>query len=341
MKKRTVLIGCGNAGVLHELDPLRGRPASLIGGLLEYKDDFDLVGAVDLEIQRAKKVKHFFPEAQLFTDYRKVLKALKPDVVIISTWTSTHRVIFNDCLANGVSGIVLEKPVGKSLKEAKDMLSRWKKNKIPVVVNHIRRWEPWYRYLKDVLAEKPLGRLRSVYGKVLLGSVPPKYEKLMYDLEGGGTMFHDGTHLVDLLYFYFKRLKLVGSHVLMGRIIDKTSHALLLGDGRVPIHIEVGGQRKYFEFSIGFEFESGAVKLGNGIMEWYEARQSTMYTGYRDLKKQPFPVDQFKKYTTSGFSGPFHELKKAFLNDQHETQSSLEDGVKAMDLMTKILLGSQ
>ncbi len=336
-KKKTILIGCGKAGLLHELDPLRGKPASLIGGFLEFKDYFHLVGAVDLDLDRAEKIQAFFPDAEVFTDYKTAINILKPDVVIIATWTATHKEIFNYCLKNGVKGIVLEKPVDITLKEAKSMLSNWKKRKIPVVINHPRRWEPRYLLMKDIIAQKELGPLRTVYGKVLLGSVPKKYEKLVFDIEGGGTLLHDGTHLIDLINFYFKRVKIKDSHVKMGEYIDKTSNLLLIADGKIPVHIEVGGERGYFEFSLSFEFQSGVVKVGNGIFEWYEAEQSRLYSGYRDLKKKKFPRKRLEKYGTTGFSGPFYELKKAFENDSYETQSSLKDGVKAMDIIDKIL----
>lgn len=337
MKIKTILIGCGKAGLLHELDPLRGKPASLIGGLLKYKDYFELVGAVDLEFERAEKINEFFSEAETFTDYKLALDKLKPDVVIIAAWTATHKKIFNYCLNYGVKGIILEKPVGISLKEAKGMLRNWKKKKIPVVVNHERRWEPRYVFMKEIIDSKELGSLRTVYGKVLLGAVPAKYEQLVFDIEGGGTLLHDGTHLIDLINFYFKRIKIKDAHINMGKVIDKTSNLILLADNKIPIHIEVGGQRGYFEFSLTFEFAYGVIKVGNGIFEWHEAEKSSLYSGYRDLKRKDFPHKRLKKYKTTGFSGPFYEIKKAFENNTYETESSLKDGVKAMRIIDKIL----
>jgi predicted dehydrogenase len=335
--KKTLLIGCGNAGLLHEFDSLRKKPASLIGGLLKLQDYYKLIGAVDIDIEKAEKVRQLLPDVKAFTNYKIALNKLKPDVVIIATWTATHKAVFNYCLKSGVRGIILEKPVGITLKEAKLMLRNWKKNKIPVVINHERRWEPRYLLLKEVLESKELGSLRGVYGKVLLGAIPKKYEKLVYETEGGGTLLHDGTHLIDLINFYFKRVKVIDAHVKMGQIIDKTSNALLIANNNIPIHVEVGGQRGYFEFSLSFEFAFGVVKVGNGIFEWYETERSRLYSGYRDLKQKHFPYERLNEFITTGFTGPFYELKQAFENDTIETNSSIEDGVKAMSIIDKIL----
>jgi len=338
-KIRTLLIGCGKAGVLHELDKLRKKPASLIGGLIEYKEYFDLVGAVDIDLKRARKVKEFFPDVDVFSDYRIAIKKLKPDVIIIATWTGTHKEIFNYSLKSEVKGIILEKPLAKNMSETNSMLRAWKRNKIPVVINYPRRWEPRYLFIKELINSKELGKLKTVYGKVLLGSIPRKYEDYIYDIEGGGTMLHDGTHLIDLINFYFKRVKILSSDVVFGKILDITTNALLLGNGKIPIHLEVGGERGYFEFSLRFEFEAGAVKIGNGIMEWFTAKPSKIYTGYRDLKRGNFPFDRLKKYKTNGFSGPFFDMKNALEGKNNNISSSLKDGFKAMKIIYQLING--
>ena len=336
--KKTLLIGCGKAGALHELDPKRGKPASLIGGLLRFPGFYELTGACDLKEERLEKVAAMVPGAALFTDYKKALRELSPQVVVIAAWTNVHKEMFLECLKHGVEGIILEKPVARTLSEARVMERAWKKNPVPVVVNHERRWVGKYRLVKEIIENRELGPVRAVYGKVLLGSVPEEWEEEIFELEGGGTLLHDGTHLLDILIFLFKELEIQKVLVRKGKLLDKSTHALLLADGSIPVYIEVGGERSYFEFGISVECQRGTVRVGNGFAEWWEVGESRLYSGYNDLVEKDFPSDRLKAFEGClGFAGPFWELKEAFINTERCSLSGLRDGIRAMELIFGML----
>jgi predicted dehydrogenase len=336
--KKTLLIGCGKAGALHEFDPKRKKPASLIGGLLRFPDFFELVGACDLKEERLEKVASMVPGVVVYTDYKKALRELSPEVVVIAAWTNVHKEMFLECLKHGVGGIILEKPVARTLSEARAMERAWKKNPVPVVVNHERRWLSKYRLVKEVIENRELGPVRAVYAKVLLGSVPGEWEDEIFELEGGGTLLHDGTHLLDILIYLFRELEIQRVLVRKGKLLDKSTHALLLADGNIPVYLEVGGERSYFEFGISVECQGGTIRVGNGFEEWWEVEESRLYSGYNDLVKKDFPSNRLKAFEGClGFAGPFWELKEALINKDRRPLSNLRDGIRAMELIFGML----
>ena len=341
-KYSVLIIGCGNAGLRHEFDKLRVKPASLYGGAMVFKDRFKVTGICDSDEETLAEASEHLPDAKAFSNYKDAIKDLDPDVVVIATWTTSHCEIFRYALENGVRGVVLEKPVGVSAEEADGMLKLWEKYRVPVAVNHVRRWEKSYRFLKDVVADQELGPVRSVYGRVLLGAVKDEYEDEVMELEGGGTMFHDGTHLIDILLFMFRDLEFVSGTVKRGRVLDRSTHALLLGNGEVPVFVEIGGERSFFEFTVTVEGQKGSCTIGNGIAEWKGIKESRLYEGYRDSVVQPFPHHKLEKYSGGyGYAGPFYELLEAFDGRTDFCNDSFTDSVRGVRMMSQILAESR
>jgi hypothetical protein len=144
--------------------------------------------------------------------------------------------------------------------------------------------------------------------------------------------------MIDILIFLFKKLKMQRVLVRKGKLLDKSTHALLLADGEIPVYLEIGGERSYFEFSISVECRDGTLRVGNGFAEWWEVEESRLYSGYNDLVKKDFPSDRLKNFEGClGFAGPFWELKEAFINKNNRPLSNLGDGIRAMELIFGML----
>ena len=76
-----------------------------------------------------------------FADYRQMLEQAKPDAVIVANPNTLHVSTALDCLAAGVP-VLLEKPVGVHLDEARELVAASKASGIPVLVGHHRRHNP-------------------------------------------------------------------------------------------------------------------------------------------------------------------------------------------------------
>ncbi len=331
---KVLLIGAGNAGLLYEFDPKRKKPASHYGGILSFPEKLQLSAVCDIDKGKEKFLKEKNINVPFYFDYKKAIEEIKPDIITIASWTKTHKDIFIHALENGVKGIVLEKPIARNLKEGKKMIDRWKEHKIPVVVNHERRWDAKYTLAKQIIEKGEIGKIKAIYGKVLLGSIPRDFQKLMLDLEGGGPLIHDGTHLIDLLLYFFKDFEIKDVYIEKDGILETRVIALFFVKNEyIPIFVEIGGERDYFHFSIEIEGSRGKLIVGNGIKELYIAEESTLYSGFNDLKKIRFPLERLRNNMT--FNGPYFEILKA-LKEKKQPFSNLIDGYKALQKIEEI-----
>jgi predicted dehydrogenase len=189
MKNRykAAIIGCGNVGckfnrdynilysVTH-LDAYKRNPNVSVVALCD-KDKDVFATAVLNDIKMA------------FTDVEQMMPVVKPDIVSICTPDKTHYDIFmevakHDC----VKAVWCEKPLATTLKDAKEMINVAKEKNIKLMVNHARRYDGFYHYVKKNL-KKHIGDVQSV---------------VCYF---SGGVVSTGSHLFDLLEYFFGKCR--------------------------------------------------------------------------------------------------------------------------------------
>ena len=342
MPYRIALIGCGRVGVWLEDDPLRAKPASHLGGIQKIQREggiamgLELAALCDINRQPLDQCLQRWPtlinSQHLYKDYKQLISRENPDIVIIATWTSSHRDIAVYAAQKGVKGIVLEKPAATTLDQAHDIITACRRHQVKLVVNHERRWGPLYRKTKEIIANKTLGDLKAIYGNVLSQSAPHgTWQSLLPEL-GGGPLLHDGTHLVDMIRYLAGDIVTINGYVKREDPAcgtETTAVALLQTEQGIPAFIEAGGMRDYFNFEIDLQFQQGRIKIGNGIKEYFITEKSNRYTGFNDLAASIFPP---LPEDSNPFTGAILEVIKAMELDQ-DPQSSAIDGWKAMEVI--------
>ncbi|MCP5103667.1 MAG: Gfo/Idh/MocA family oxidoreductase [bacterium] len=333
-KYKIALIGCGRVGALLEEDPLRAKPASHMGGINKIRERVESLSICDINDSRLLhcREKWGIPREKTYPGYKMILECERPDIVVIATWTATHRDIALYAVETGVKGIVLEKPAAIDLAQAQEIIDACKANKVKLVVNHERRWDPLYRKTREIVREKWLGNLKFIYGNVLCQSALKGSWKSVLEEVGGGPLLHDGTHLVDMIRYFAGDIDSISGSVKRENPeigVETTATAMMQSRDGVDIFIETGGMRSYFNFELDLQFEKGRIKVGNGIREYYAAETSKRYTGFRDLVKKEFP--RFTR-DSDPFSGALLEVIKAMEEDSAPQSSGL-DGFKAMEII--------
>ena len=116
-----------------------------------------LVGISDLDRNKAKKLaekygcKHYGKNDDL-------LKKEEINAVSICTPTSTHLKATLQAIKYG-KHVLVEKPIGKNLKEAMRIVREAKRNRIKLSVGHIERFNPAVQKLKTVVQQGNLGEV--------------------------------------------------------------------------------------------------------------------------------------------------------------------------------------
>ncbi|MBI4378779.1 MAG: Gfo/Idh/MocA family oxidoreductase [Nitrospinae bacterium] len=329
LKYKVGIIGCGRIASILEDDVLRQKPCTHAGAF-DAHPDTEIVAACDINKERLLAFGKRWCVKSLYEDYTEMLTRERLDIVSIAAWTEYHRDMVIMAAESGVRGVYCEKPIAVNLKHAKEMVDMCKKMKVKLVIGHERRWDPYYRKARELIHSGAIGEIRTIIGNALSDSPP----ELPVDKYGGGPMFHDGTHLTDLLRFFAGDAEWVSGYDdrMEDRYIEKTAIGLIRFKNGVHAVVEGGGVRKYFNFELDIQGSEGRILIGNGIKELYMTRPSNRFTGFKELKRVEFPNPD---KGINPFLGGIEDLIGC-MNNGHESVSSGEDGKAALEIIMAI-----
>lgn len=327
------VVGCGRIASLLEEDPLREKPATHAGAYADFPRT-KITTACDIDRWRLAKFRDKWrvPSDRCYRDHREMLAREDIDIVSIATWTESHREIALLAAKNPhVKGIYLEKPITTSLKEADKIIAACKKAGIKLLVGHERRFDSNFSRVKEIVEKKELGALKTIFAQAL--SMPPP--KLARNKYVGGTLLHDGTHLLDLVLYYGGPAAWV-----MGfdkrpngkRNIETAAGGIIMLQSGVTVFLEGGGERNYFKFDLDMQFENGRIVIGNGGIHIFKNFASRHYTGFHELA--PVQFNNPRKRENS-FTGCVRELVRA-IESGREPVSSGKEARDALELILAI-----
>ncbi|VAX23548.1 hypothetical protein MNBD_NITROSPINAE01-1906 [hydrothermal vent metagenome] len=329
---KVAIIGCGRIASLLEDDPLRGKPASHSGAYHAHHKT-KIIAGCDIDPDNLKAFGKRWKVKALYDDYRELLEREKPDIISVTTWTESHSEIVTHAAKSGnVKGIYCEKPIAINLTQAKRMIRTCKKHNVAMVVGHERRWDGRYQIIRNMLHSGALGEVKSMTGYALGGS-PPKLSRKKF---GGGPMFHDGTHLVDLFRFFGGDVESVtgfDERPFGNKCVESTAVGLIRFKNGATGLIIGGGERDYFHFEIDIHTNKARVVLGNHTAELYMAEPSKRYSGFTELTKRPFPA--VNGHGVNAFVGGVADLIKEIETGERSISSG-QDGYKALEIITAL-----
>lgn len=165
-KLRVALVGCGRIGA-HTPPHVR---ASCPPGWLPLNHaeaittapGLDLVAVCDTDAARAEATAKEFGAAHWFTDYRKLIEEVRPELLSIATRTAGRCDIVEFAAAHGVRGIHAEKPLGRSREECGRALRSVAERGVKLSYGTTRRYMDAYREAKRLFAEGSFGALQQI-----------------------------------------------------------------------------------------------------------------------------------------------------------------------------------
>ncbi|MGC8971946.1 MAG: Gfo/Idh/MocA family protein [bacterium] len=196
---RFAIIGCGQNAHKH------GEVVSDIPWL-------ELVAVCDKDLSRVEEFASSYNVEKVYTDYRKLLKEERLDLVSISTPHSSHYDIAKDALSSGIN-VLVEKPLVLSLEEAKELCSLADKLGLKLGMVAQMRYNPLIESAQEAIRKDALGKL-------FLGSVhmlwyrPQEYFENSWrgsKLYDGGMLYNMAIHYLDLLISFFGKIQSVSA----------------------------------------------------------------------------------------------------------------------------------
>lgn len=186
------LIGCGRISTNH------------ISAALKNKLEITAVCDVVPEQMENLLVKHGFEkntEIATYTDYRKMLSEVSPQLVAIATESGLHAEIALACMDMGAN-VIIEKPIAMSMQDAEKIVSKANETRLKVSACHQNRFN-------TAVLETRMALEAGRFGKLSHGSVNVRWNRgrdyyAQAPWRGtweqdGGCLMNQCIHGIDLL----------------------------------------------------------------------------------------------------------------------------------------------
>ena len=186
MTLRVGMTGYGLAGRFFHSPMLRGC-------------GFDITGIVTTNPQRVAEARSDFPEAKICASVEELLR-LELDLLVVASANVAHAKDAIAGLARGVP-VVVDKPMGRTVRETEEILSVAQRNKTPVTTYFNRLYDSDTLTIQKILREGILGnvfRLDSRFEKFRPESNPSSWRENNSVADGGGNLLDLGPHLVSI-----------------------------------------------------------------------------------------------------------------------------------------------
>lgn len=242
------IIGLGYQGKTHLRNSLHLKEAKVLG----VAD----VSEKALQFARNIGVKN------VYTNYEDLLKNEQLDAVIISLPNFLH---LEGAVKAAEAGkhILLEKPLARNVEEGEKILSGIRKNGVRLMMAYDLRFHPALRKVHEKIADSFFGEVQIVEATNVsggpfasrsdrVGPVPVPSWWFDKKLAGGGALLDLGSHMIDLLTWYFGEVDDVESYLgymFKMELEDVATCILKFKDGPVAT-VKVGWFSKGFMQSI-------------------------------------------------------------------------------------------
>jgi predicted dehydrogenase len=315
------IVGCGLIG---------HKRAKALGG------SGKLVACADLDAGRAENLARV-AGAQVFLDWRELVRSPLVDVVIIAT---LHDSLAEITLSAAQAGkhVLVEKPAARNVAELMPVIAAVKQQDIKVHVGFNHRYHRSLRKAKEIVDSGALGELMFVRARYGHGA-RVGYEKEWRSnpaLSGGGELIDQGPHLIDLSRWFlgdFVEVQGFAHTYFWDMPVDDNGFMLLKTVKKQTAFLHVSCTEWKNLFSMEIYGTKGKIDL-SGLGGSYGLEKITWY---KMLPEMGPPETTSWEYPMSDDSWAV-EIAEFFDNIRlnREPTSSLADASAALDIVEQI-----
>lgn len=195
--KKYVQVGCGYRGILSYAVPL----------VKEYSDCAQLCGVYDINKKRASLVSEYTgAQIPVYEDFDEMLKAVQPDTVIVTTKDCEHDKYVVKALNAGCD-VIVEKPLTTTFEKALAIKEAEERSGKKVTVTFNLRFQPFFKRIKEIIAEGVLGEILSVHYEWMLDTShgADYFRRWHRERQNSGSLLvHKSTHHFDLVNWFLE-----------------------------------------------------------------------------------------------------------------------------------------
>ncbi|XES77640.1 MAG: Gfo/Idh/MocA family protein [Candidatus Bathyarchaeia archaeon] len=192
---RVLVVGCGFVSTMLHLPLLTNFKDVSVAGICELDDAKGIDACARFHVKNR------------YTDFKKAIAEVKPDLVDICTPPKSHAPLATLAIENQIP-CVIEKPLTSTLEEADELIRLSNKNDVPIFPMHTYSYLPCFRRAKKMFEAGTVGDLVSVETKYLVNFRRERYVQSNHWVHGlpAGILFSEITpHLVMMLLDYLDK----------------------------------------------------------------------------------------------------------------------------------------
>jgi predicted dehydrogenase len=181
--KRVGIVGCGNiAGLADDDDKKRHiyTHAKAIGKIRQLR----ISACCDKEESRVKAFGERWKVPGQYLSLQQMLREEQIDILVISTPTDAHYECVMEGLSGNVRAVFCEKPLTWTTKGGIELVKKAQEMNKLLIVNYMRRWDPFYQECKRILDSGELGRIETIVAYV------------------DTALYMNSSHMIDMIIFF-------------------------------------------------------------------------------------------------------------------------------------------
>ena len=343
MKKQiytAALIGCGRIGFTLGFDRRREQPASHTKALLENRR-IRIIAGCDTDRKKLEYWNIYVRKASVYTSYEDLFDFCHPDIVVVAVNETAHLETALAAIRARPRLVILEKPVALCMEDGLRIERVSKECRVPVLVNHERRFAFDYAAAREYM--QSIGQVQSVNATLCSGM----HVYSTADEETGAySLLHDGTHLVDIVYFLLEGTEdcsptdiSLQHPVLTGIYTDGADKPAILNFSAhystaacSDITITISGRSRFFGFEVDVVGTEGRIRIGNGFAEFYRREESSLYTGFYSLIRDK----SIRIPRKTGYFSNMIQNSIDFLDGKVPLKSTLQTGLSSLAVLEEL-----
>ena len=338
---RVAVIGLGFGATVH-------IPA------LQHLPETEVVGVCARRPERAHLIAAQHRIKLVTTDYREMIRHADVDAVIIATPPHLHHAIAITALEAG-KHVLLEKPMARSVAEARDLAKMAQTSRVVAMVNHEFRFLPVRLRAKELIDDGFIGEPHSasmtIYRSALNDPQGRPFGWLMEKNKAGGMLGAAGSHHIDALRWWFGEVRAVTGGVTtmvrQRRLADSAGMGTVDADDNFSVVMRFANGAMgtiHYSATAAFDWGEQIMLAGSEGMLVIQGDDRLFGARKRDrtLIEIPVPstilddVPEFDNYLTGPTARLIRHWVRA-IRGEEAAEPSFDDGVRVQEVIEAIV----
>lgn len=324
------LIGCGMIAPAH-------IKAALETGL-------EISALCDINEANARRTLALIPEelrshTALYSDYRRMLDEVQPELVAMALGSGVKRQIACECMSAGAN-VITEKPIALSLEDADEMIACSGENGVKLCINHQLRFCPSVRAVRAASQDGAFGKMFHATVQVRRNRNRAYFDAAPWRgtwRDDGGTLMNQCIHYTDLLQWIMGDVEEVFAYTdrLAHPYIEAEDMGLALVRFRSGAYGSIEGTVNVYpnnlSDSMAFFGEFGTVAVSGKYLDETQRWQFSDGTSSMSESLEKYCVSDLG----SGHTPLYRDMIDSVLRDREPVCSGTE-GRKALELVLAV-----